>query len=169
MIQVGLIMGAHGIAGAVKVMTLTDFPDRFDPGSELFVAGRRRRIVATKGTAPSRPGTPLILKFADLDDRASAEALKGVYLEVPEGDLRPLPEGTWYQHQLVGLQVVSERGRELGRLTQVMEYPANDVWVAAREGGGEHLIPAISEAVLSVDLEAGRVVVADWVLQSEGV
>jgi 16S rRNA processing protein RimM len=166
MIRVGLILGAHGVHGSVKVMTLTDFPDRFDVGSELFVAGQRRRVEAKKGNAPSRPGAPLILSLSGLDDRAAAERLEGAHLEVPEEDLHPLPAWTWYRHQLVGLDVVTAGGRDLGKLTEVMERPANDVWVAMRDSS-EHLIPAIRDAVLSVDLEAGRVVIADWVLQVE--
>ena len=57
-------------------------------------------------------------------------------------------------------------GRGLGRIEEVLERPANDVWVS-RDGAVEHLIPATKDAVVSVDLDAGRIVVADWLLTVE--
>jgi ribosomal 30S subunit maturation factor RimM len=66
----------------------------------------------------------------------------------------------------VGLEVATAGGHELGRLVQVLERPANDVWVAERDGV-EQLIPAIQDAVLEVDLGSGRVVVADWLLEED--
>lgn len=162
MVRVGRVLGPFGVKGAVKVYPLTDFPDRFEPGSELHLGGARRRVEWSR-----RGSAWLVVKLAGLDDRSLAEAHRGHYLEVPEEELRPLPSGAWYHHQLVGLQVVSQGGIELGRLKEVLELPANDVWVADREGA-ELLVPATAEAVLEVDLERGRVVVADWLLDVEG-
>ncbi|MDQ6771688.1 MAG: ribosome maturation factor RimM [Candidatus Dormibacteraeota bacterium] len=157
----GVVMGAFGVQGAVKVESLTDFGDRFDPGAELRLGGEARRVEW------SRPGSRgVVVKLAGLDDRASAEGLRGRYLEVPEADLRRLPAGAWYHHDLVGLSVVTAGGVDLGRLSAVLTRPANDVWVAHREGV-EHLLPATRDAILEVDLEGRRVVVADWLLRVE--
>ncbi|HEX6547769.1 MAG TPA: PRC-barrel domain-containing protein, partial [Candidatus Dormibacteraeota bacterium] len=68
--------------------------------------------------------------------------------------------------QLVGLEVRTRSGESLGRIAEVLERPANDVWVA-RRGNVEHLVPATHEAVLEVDLAQDRVVVADWLLEVE--
>lgn len=161
MVRVGKVLGAFGIRGAVKVMSLTDFPDRFEAGSDLHLGGARRRVEW------SRPhGAWLVVKLSGVDDRTQAESLRGRFLEVPDENLRPLPEGRWYHHQLFGLAVVTDAGRDLGRLAEVISAPANDVWVTT-EGGREHLIPAVADAILDVDLEAGRVTVADWVVQVE--
>jgi 16S rRNA processing protein RimM len=161
-IRVGQVVGAFGTAGAVKVRSLTDFPDRFASGAELNLEGVSRRVEWSR-----QQTTGLVVKLAGLDDRTEAQAQRGRYLEVPDATLRPLPSGRWYHHDLVGLAVRSESGRDLGTLTQVDEKPANDVWVARRGGGQELLIPVIPDAVLEVDVPGGKVTVADWLLDPE--
>lgn len=159
MVRVGQVLGAFGVEGAVKVLPLTDFDDRFAPGSELLLAGSRRRVEWSR-----RRASGFVVKLSGLDSRTLAALHRGGYLEIEEEAVRPLPAGRWYHHQLVGLAVFSEGGDDLGTLTGVLERPANDVWVASREGV-EHLIPATHDAVIDVDLEAGRVTVADWLLR----
>lgn len=161
MIRVGQVVGAFGTGGAVKVRSLTDFPDRFASGSELTLDGTSRRVEWSR-----QQTTGLVVKLAGLDDRTEAQAQRGRYLEVPDGSLRPLPAGRWYHHDLVGLAVRSESGRDLGTLTEVVEKPANDVWVAKR-GAEELLIPVIPDAVLAVDMAGGGITVADWLLDPE--
>ena len=100
----------------------------------------------------------IALKFAGIDDRSAAERLRGEYLEVAAAAVASLPEGSYYHWQLVGLEVVSLDGRPLGKIVDVQEYPANDVYVV-RGGAAETLVPAIREVVREVDLEAGRMVV----------
>jgi 16S rRNA processing protein RimM len=160
-VRVGQVMGAFGTQGAVKVLSLTDFPERFAPGAELLLEGASHRVEWSR-----QQPSGLVVKLSGVDDRTLAQAQRGRYLEVPEEELRSLPDGRWYQHDLVGLAVRSEGGRDLGTLAEVIPKPANDVWVA-RSGGVEHLIPAIQDAVLAVDMEAGTVIVADWVLEFE--
>jgi len=160
-VRVGRVVAAFGIEGAVKVRTLTDFPERFAPGSELYLEGASRRVEWSR-----QQPTGLVVKLAGMDSRTAAEGQRGRFLEVPDETVPELPAGRWYHHQLVGLAVVSERGRELGTIADVVERPANDIWVA-RRGDQETLIPVLSDVVLGVDLDAGRVTVADWVLDVE--
>lgn len=161
MIRVGQVSGVFGVRGAVKVYPLTEFDDRFDAGSELHLRG----VVHTVEWRQQAGGS-LVLKLSGLDDRTAAEGLRGTYMEVPDEDRRPLGAGAWYVDQLLGLRVRSESGRRLGALEEVLERPANDVWVVrdAVPGGVEILVPATREAVLSVDLAEGEAVVADWLL-----
>lgn len=163
MIRVGQVSGVFGIRGAVKVYPLTEFDDRFDAGNELHLGGVARTVEWRQRAAGA-----LVLKLSGLDDRTAAEGLRGSYVEVPEEDRRPLGAGAWYVDQLLGLRVRSESGRELGTLEEVLERPANDVWVVRRDPGREEtLIPATREAVVSVDLAEAEVVVADWLLDVE--
>jgi 16S rRNA processing protein RimM len=166
MLRVGQVVGVFGIVGAVKVRSLTDFPDRFAPGAELFANGESHRVEWSR-----EPSTGLVVKFVGVDTRTAAQAWRGRYLEVPDELLRPLPAGRWYHHDLVGLAVATQSGRDLGTLAEVAARPANDVWVARREGdegrAEEVLIPVIPDAVLRVDLDAGTVTVADWLLDTE--
>jgi 16S rRNA processing protein RimM len=161
MIRVGQVAGAYGLDGAVKVVPLTDFADRFDAGATFVIDGTERQVEW------SRDGHPgVVLKLRGIDNRTIADLFRGRYLEVPEADVRPLAEGRFYHHQVVGLAVLTSSGRQLGTIAEVLERPANDVWVS-REGVVEHLIPATRDAVVEVDLTAGRVVVADWLVQVE--
>jgi 16S rRNA processing protein RimM len=161
MIRVGQVGGAYGVEGAVKVIPLTDFEDRFSPGASMLLEGAEREVEW------SRPGHPgLVVKLRGIDNRTMADLVRGHYLEVPEAEARPLAEGKFYHHQVVGLTVLTSSGQELGVIAEILERPANDVWVS-RDGKVEHLIPATKDAVVQVDVDAGRVVVADWLVQVE--
>jgi 16S rRNA processing protein RimM len=160
-IRVGQVTGAYGLDGAVKVEPLTDFDDRFDAGARLMLDGCERKVEW------SREGHPgLVIKFHGIDNRTLAELCRGRYLEVPDGEMRTLEAGRFYHRQLVGLAVVTSGGKALGVLEEILERPANDVWVS-REGAIEHLIPATKDAVVQVDLAGRRIVVADWLLEHE--
>jgi 16S rRNA processing protein RimM len=140
---------------------LTDFDDRFDAGAKFLIDGAEREVEW------SRPGHPgLVVKLRGVDNRTFAELYRGRYIEIPETAARPLAEGRFYHHQVVGLTVLTSSGRPLGTIAEVLERPANDVWVS-REGVIEHLIPATHDAVVEVDVHGGRVVVADWLVQVE--
>jgi 16S rRNA processing protein RimM len=161
MIRVGQLGGAYGLDGAVKVLPLTDFADRFDAGAKLLIDGVEHEIEW------SRPGHPgLVVKLRGIDNRTMADLFRGRYLELAEDAVRPLAEGRFYHHQVVGLTVLTSSGRQLGTIAEILERPANDVWVS-REGVIEHLIPATKDAVVEVDVAGGRVVVADWLVQVE--
>jgi 16S rRNA processing protein RimM len=161
MIRVGQVAGAYGVEGAVKVIPLTDFEDRFETGASMLLEGAERKVEW------SRPGHPgLVVKFQGIDNRTIADLFRGRYLEIPETSARPLAEGRFYHHQVVGLTVLTSSGQKLGVIAEILERPANDVWVS-RDGTVEHLIPATKDAVVHVDVDAGRVVVADWLVQVE--
>ena len=161
MIRVGQVTGAYGLEGAVKVIPLTDFEDRFDPGALLVLDGAPHEVEW------SREGHPgLVVKLHGIENRTVADLFRGRYLEVPDEAMRSLEEGRFYHRQVIGLEVVSESGDKIGVIEEVLERPANDVWVS-RRGSIEQLIPATRDAVLSVDLDVRRVVVADWVFKIE--
>ena len=161
MIRVGQVAGAYGLDGAVKVIPLTDFEDRFDEGASLMLDGCARKVQW------SRQGHPgLVVKLDGIENRTLAELFRGQYLEVPDGEMRQLEPGRFYHRQVVGLAVVTESGEAVGVIEEVLERPANDVWVS-RQGSVEHLIPATKDAVIGVDLALSRVVVADWIFKVE--
>jgi 16S rRNA processing protein RimM len=160
-IRVGQVVGVFGVQGAVKVLPLTDFDDRFRPGSELVIDGESHHVEWSREQPHG-----FVVKLTGVDTRTLAETHMGRYLEVPIDAIHRLPEGTYYHHQLVGLNVKTNGGRSLGKIAEVLERPANDVWVA-RIGNVEHLVPAVRDAILEVDLERHTVVVADWLLEVE--
>jgi len=156
-VVVGKVTKAHGLRGEVLVLAFSDNPDRFEPGSSLLLEdGRELRVRA------SRPnGGRLLVAFEGVGDRNAAEALRGLTLVVPRSSLPDLPEGEFWPHQLEGCAVVTESGRVVGTIADVVASPANDLWVAVDDSGAEVMVPAIHEVIVEVDVAAGRVLVRD--------
>jgi 16S rRNA processing protein RimM len=156
LLAVGRITRAHGIRGEVAVLNLTEVEARFSVGSVLRLEdGRRLTVDAARGH-----GHRLLVKFQEVADRSVAEELRGEVLLVPAAEAPPTTEGSYWVHQVVGLEVVTESGRRLGRVREVLHNPANDLWVT--EGpDGEVLVPALGHVVVEVDLQARRAVVRE--------
>jgi len=153
-IAVGKITKPHGIRGEVSVLSLTEIPERFEPGSVLHLADGRALTV----DRARRHHGGFIASFTEVRDRNAAELLRGQYLFVPESELPELPEGSYWPHEIEGCEVVTEDGRSLGVITEIIHTEANDVWVA-KSGEEETLIPALREVIVRVDSEDKRVVV----------
>jgi 16S rRNA processing protein RimM len=100
----------------------------------------------------------MLVRFAGVPDRNAAELLRDTVLLIPEEQAMPLGVGENYAHDLIGLQVETTDGRVLGKLAEILYTRANDVYVVKRPGA-EVLIPALNEVVITVDLEAGRMLV----------
>jgi 16S rRNA processing protein RimM len=84
--------------------------------------------------------------------------LVGEWVTVSEDFAPPLPEGEFFHFQLLGLRVISQLGEELGHLTEIIQTGSNDVYLVS-DGKGEVLIPAVSQVVQQIDLDAGVMVV----------
>ena len=138
-----------GVKGYVRVEVLTDFPRRFAPKSRLFIKGRPYVVEHSRIHGKLRA-----VKFEGVDSFAPAKALADVDLEVPVSELAALPEGSYYHYHLVGLQVRTTDGEELGELVEIMVTGSNDVYIVERDGK-QVLIPAIPDVVQDVDIEGG--------------
>ena len=153
-IAVGRIDGVWGMKGHVKVRPLSTNPDRLKADAVVLVLGQPTKILEV--VTPQ--GYPIV-RFQGYPDRTAAERLRDTVIEIDEADLPPLPEGEYYIDDLVGLDVVTTDGEPVGRLTEVLGTGANDVYVVARPGLRDALIPAINDVVVSVDLQAKRMVI----------
>lgn len=155
-LAIGRVIKPHGVHGEVRVQVMTDRPERFGWLTHIYVGEHSPQRVAVEGVRYHQEF--VLLRLAGYPTRTDAEALRGVLLQVPEDEAIPLEEGEYFLHQLIGLEVVSETGRLLGRLTGVLETGANNVFVC--EGSGAQiLIPDIPDVVLQVDVAGGRVVI----------
>ncbi|MEZ4501280.1 MAG: ribosome maturation factor RimM [Dehalococcoidia bacterium] len=152
-VAVGRINGPWGVRGHVKVTPLTSNPERFVPGATLLIDGIPRKVLDVQ----SPRGYPCV-QFRGYEDRTSAESLTGTLIEIPESELPDLPEGEYYVHDLVGLEVRDSSGA-IGRLKEVLRTGANDVYVIERPPAKDLLLPAIPDVILEVDLEGGRMTV----------
>jgi 16S rRNA processing protein RimM len=100
----------------------------------------------------------LLLKLGGCDDRTAAELLRGMLVQVPAESAAPLESDEFYQFQIIGLAVETDTGQHLGKVVEVLETGANDVYVV-RGPSGEVLLPAVDEVVREVDPASGRMVV----------
>ena len=146
------MLGAKGLAGAVRIESLTDHPERLAVGEALWLEDEAEpRRILESGWGGRVP----VLRLEGVPDRAAAERLAGRYLEAPPS---PLPPDAYYWHQLIGLTVADEAGAELGEVVEVFRAGENEVYRV--EGpGGELLVPALRDVVRSIDLDARRMVV----------
>ena len=127
----------------------TDFPERLRPGTKVYVGEDHKPMTI----ASARPhGTGMLIGLRGLTTPDLAGQLRNTYVYVPAKDRPPLPDGKLYQHQILGLRVVTDEGRELGRLTDILATGANDVYVVKDENGREVLLPAIADVILGYDL-----------------
>jgi 16S rRNA processing protein RimM len=158
-VVVGVIGRAHGVRGEVAVELRTDEPERrFAPGQVLSEEGGSR--IFTVRSVRDHSGR-LLVKFAELDDRAAAEAVRGTLLiATVERDERPAEPQTFYDRQLIGLKATSPDGVEVGIVSSVLHLPAQDL-LEIETATGTRLVPFVAALVPEVDLEAGRLTVAD--------
>jgi 16S rRNA processing protein RimM len=145
---VGFLRRPHGVHGEIIMDVHTDFPDRLTPGKSFFVCESRRPmdLVQVRNHAKG-----MLVKFEGVDSPEQAGVFRNQWLFVKTTEVPPLPEGQLYQHQLLGLDVVDDRDRALGQLTDIIETGANDVYVVTDRDGREVLLPAIPEVILDVD------------------
>jgi len=153
-VTVALVRGLHGLRGAVRLEVLTDTPDRFRLGSILYVEGQDAPLTVD-WTGPSKPG--LLVHFAEVTSREAAEPLRERYLEVvPEAKL---PAGSWYWHEIVGLEAHTTSGEVLGTVSEVFRAGAGEVYVVTGGLRGEVLVPAVRGIVTELAPAEGRLVV----------
>ena len=150
-VTIGQITSIHGIKGELRVMPLTDFPERFDAGAEVWLDGSPRRVRRSR-----QQGKELIVSLDGVDTRDAAEALRGKELMAPSPTR--LDEGVFYQHDIIGLRAVTPDGQALGRVSEVIATGSNDVYVVTGDRG-ELLLPALEDVVREIDLANGRIVV----------
>jgi len=158
LLAVGRVTRTHGVRGEVAVQPLSEVESRFQRGSVLLLgpAGDRRLTVREARSHGHR----LLVRFEEIADLGEAESLRGRLLLVRADDAPPLPADRYWVHELVGLEVLTEMGRTLGKIREVLHNPANDVWLVEGDDG-EVLVPALRDVIAEVDPMAGRVVIRE--------
>ncbi len=158
-VTIGAVTAPHGVRGEVRVMPLTDFPDRFFELERVFVVKGDERVERRVLGVKTLSRGLFLLRLEGVDCREDAETLRGAEIQVPRADVVPLPPGVYYVFELVGARVITPEGAFLGRLEDVLTTAANDVYVVKDDGGREILIPAVKHVVRSIDVERGEIVV----------
>jgi 16S rRNA processing protein RimM len=157
-LQIGRILGPHGIRGELRVYPLTDDPARFDSLKDCLLddpAGGTPVPCRCLGVRHQQG--IVLLRLRDVGTREEAERLKGRYLLVHRRDAVRLPADSYFICDLVGCAVETVDGESLGELVDVLATGSNDVYVVRKEGARDLLIPALRTVVRSVSIE-GRLV-----------
>ncbi|MCR5056833.1 MAG: ribosome maturation factor RimM [Clostridia bacterium] len=157
-LTIGTIVNVHGVRGEVKVIPDTDDVNRFRKLKKvLLFSGGVRREVEVKGVKFSNKF--VILKFDGIDDRDTADKMRGIELQVERKDAIKLPEGRYFIGDLIGCLVVEDNGDRLGTITDVIPGAGSDIYDVDCGEGKNILIPVLEDVVLSVDIEAAIVTV----------
>ena len=150
-IEAGRIVNTHGVNGEVKIEVWLDSPQFLRRCGRVFLNGTERKILSARAQKSF-----LIAKLEGVEDLNAAMALKGREIAIAREDA-PLPKGGYFIRGILGASVRDEQGNEIGKLTDVLERPASDIYVV--QGETEHLIPAVPAFILHTDPEAGVITV----------
>ena len=158
-IAIAVISKPFGIKGEVAIMPYGSHEDTADllaKDRNLTIGNSSHKVQWLR----RRNHKGYLLKLHSIDNRAHAEGLRGMPITVPEDTLQKRrKENTYYHYQLIGLQINATQGHKVGTLASIVATGANDVYVVDKLDGGKLMVPAIANAVKSIDLESGIVTV----------
>jgi len=157
-IPVGKVLSTRGLQGEVRFRYYNDARSNLD-SYEVLYADRGGEKFPLRLARVRSQGRQFLIRFAEIAEAGEASSLVGHELFVREEDLPVLNENEYYDYQLVGLEVVSEKGERVGYVKQVMHTGASDILVV--EGAKESLIPMVEGFVLDVDIKASRMKIAE--------
>lgn len=159
-LTVGKIVNTQGIKGEVRVISQTDFPEkRYKEGAHLTLFREKHQPLLLTIASHRKHKNFDLLAFEDYLSINDVEAFRDGVLKVAEDDLTDLAENEYYYYEIIGLEVVDETGKSLGKISEILSPGANDVWVVSRQGQPDILLPYIAAVVKKIDLAAKKVLV----------
>lgn len=154
--RVGIFTSTHGIKGEINVYPTTSDVSRFDYIKDVILDTKTGPLNLEVTGVKYFKGTP-ILKFKGIDNINDIEKYKGCDILVSRENAIPLGENEHYVADLLGLNIIDEHDKLLGKLDDVMQTGANDVYVVSRENMSDLLIPVIDDCVLDIKPEEGYI------------
>lgn len=145
----GEVVRPHGVRGAIRVRPFDPEAPNLQPGCRVWAGDRSFEV---RSSQPA--GKSWVVTLEGVSSRTEAEGLRGALLEVPDTDLRRSSEDSYFVFELIGLRVVTDEGKEVGAIVDVLATGANDVYVVRSTDERELLLPALGELVREIDLEA---------------
>jgi 16S rRNA processing protein RimM len=152
----GEILRPHGVTGEIRMRLLTAYPERLRTLKTVYLARKPDSTTPRPFaiTSVRFHQQYALVRFEGVPDRDAADRLRGLFVLIDVANAVPLEEGEFYLYQLLGLHVVTDDGRTLGTLTEVLETGANDVYVVRGEPYGEVLIPVTPDTIVKTDIAA---------------
>ncbi|WP_027963167.1 ribosome maturation factor RimM [Halalkalibacillus halophilus] len=165
-LNVGKIVNTHGIKGEVRVISSTDFEERFEPGSVLFITSKENTEPVKVIVSSHRKHKQFdLLTFEGYEDLNQVEVFKNSILQVDQSQLHELEEHAYYYYEIIGCEVYLESGQYIGVIKEILAPGANDVWVVDRGHSKEVLIPYIEDVVKEINIDQKRI----WIEEMEGL
>jgi 16S rRNA processing protein RimM len=158
LVTIGKAIKTFGVKGEMKIEPLTDFPERFRELHRVYLVSPAGKEIVCEVRSSRNAGGATYLLFAGYDTPEKAKVLNGWFLKIPEEETVPLPDGSYYWFELIGMEVVSESGEKLGAIVDIFQTGSNDVYVL-KKGGKEVYIPATKEVIRQVDKKARRMTI----------
>ena len=146
---IGQIVAPHGVRGEVRIVPLTDFPERFENLKTVFLEDDSKMELESVKFSNKF----IIAKFKNINSRNDIEIFNGKLLMLNRSDIPSLPEGEYYNFDIIGLEVIDDKGSKLGKITEVLKTGSNDVYVV--EGKKQILVPALKKVVKEINLVDG--------------
>jgi 16S rRNA processing protein RimM len=155
-VLVGQVGRPHGLRGEMRVEVMSDIPERFEPGSELFLVRRdgTTEQVCVQAFRPAKGGG--LVFFDGYVGRDQVESLRGARLEVNPSQVPPAPEGLYYYWQLTGCRCVDDVVGHLGEVVDIVE-DGGGVLLKVRDGEQTLLIPFVEAFLGKVDIEGQKI------------
>jgi len=158
-LDIGKIVNTHGVRGEVRVIRITDFPERFTVGNTVYLI---------QDNQPPQPLTIKshrlhkqfdLLQFDGRDTLNDVLAFKGAHLKIKKDQLSELPQGIYYHYQIIDCAVFTQTGEKVGTVTEILSPGANDVWVVKRHKQKDALIPFIKDVVKDIDIPNKKIII----------
>ncbi len=154
-LTIGKLQRTHGVKGEILMEILTDFPERVVIDKTLFI-GQKHDEYTVASVRPT--GNKLLLSFEGLTDCDQVSILRNQLVYIKTEDANLLPEGEYYHHEIIGMEVVDENGNLVGSVAEIIVTGANDVYIVKTQDD-ELLLPAIRSVVLSIDQQSKKMIV----------
>ena len=155
-IVIGKAGAPHGVKGELKIIPMTDFPDRFSGMEHCYIGDK---FIKIQGVRYQK--NHVLMTVEGISSREEATALTGLFVSVDRAEAVPLEKGEYYTADIIGLSVSDTEGNLLGTVTDVLRTGSNDVYVVSLPGRREDiLVPALKKVVLQISVEEGKMVVS---------
>ena len=152
LLRVGVITSTHGIRGEVKVFPTTDDPKRFKKLKKCIITGKRENVEVEVSSVKFFKQY-VILKFKEFDNINDVEQYVKRDLMVTRENAVECAPGEYFICDLIGFDVITDEGNVIGKLTDVLETGANNVYEVTAQNGKTILIPVIEQCILEHDME----------------
>ncbi len=155
-LAVGRVVRPHGLRGELLVQGISDLISSVTTSTTVYL-GNDRVPTVVRGSRPH--SKRFLLMLEGCEDRDTAELLRGEVIHIRYKEVEPLPKHVYYHWQILDMQVHTTDGEYLGKVIQIIETGANDVYLVQNEDGVDLLLPAIESVIMEVDLDKHRIVV----------